>query len=112
MVDDNVPLRGWVICQGCGGFHTGGKSKGRGGFYYYYRCKKCLNRNNKHRTIMKKKDEIGLTSKSNQHLSDFTEEEKKMIELMSDIIVRNILRKYEKSKIKPHKAVGVEPILP
>jgi hypothetical protein len=61
---------------------------------------------------MKKKGEIGLTTKSNRHISDLTEEEKKMIELMSGIIVRNILRKYEKSKINPHRTVGVEPILP
>jgi len=45
IIDDNVPLRGWVICQGCGGFHTGGKSKGRSAFYYYYRCKKCNGEN-------------------------------------------------------------------
>lgn len=45
IVDDNVPLRGWVLCNGCGGLHTGGKSKGRSAFYYYYRCKKCLKEN-------------------------------------------------------------------
>lgn len=45
MVDENVPLRGFLLCKGCGGFHTGGKSKGRSSYYYYYRCKKCLKEN-------------------------------------------------------------------
>jgi site-specific DNA recombinase len=45
IVDANVPLRGWVICQGCGGYLTGGKSKGRSAYYNYYRCKKCVGEN-------------------------------------------------------------------
>ncbi len=44
-VDENIPLRGWILCKGCGGLHTGGKSKGRSSYYYYYRCKKCLREN-------------------------------------------------------------------
>jgi site-specific DNA recombinase len=45
IVDENVPLRGFILCQGCGGVHTGGKSKGRSAHYYYYRCKKCQGEN-------------------------------------------------------------------
>lgn len=45
MIDDNVPLRGFILCQSCGGLHTGGKSRGRSAFYYYYRCKKCTGEN-------------------------------------------------------------------
>jgi len=45
MIDDNVPLRGFILCQSCGGLHTGGKSKGRSAHYYYYRCKKCNGEN-------------------------------------------------------------------
>lgn len=45
IVDDNVPLRGWILCNGCGGLHTGGKSTGRSNSYYYYRCKKCKKEN-------------------------------------------------------------------
>lgn len=45
MIDDNVPLRGFLLCQSCGGLHTGGKSKGRSSYYYYYRCKKCNGEN-------------------------------------------------------------------
>lgn len=45
IIDDKIPLRGWMICQGCGDVHTGGKSKGRSAYYYYYRCKKCLKEN-------------------------------------------------------------------
>jgi site-specific DNA recombinase len=44
-IDTNIPLRGWMLCQSCGGLHTGGKSKGRSNYYYYYRCKKCLGEN-------------------------------------------------------------------
>ena len=45
LIDDNVPLRGFILCQTCGGLLTGGKSKGRSAFYYYYRCKKCNGEN-------------------------------------------------------------------
>ncbi len=45
IIDNEVPLRGWIICQNCGNLHTGGKSKGRSAYYYYYRCKKCINEN-------------------------------------------------------------------
>lgn len=44
-IDDQIPLRGYILCQKCGGLHTGGKSKGRSGYYYYYRCKKCNGEN-------------------------------------------------------------------
>ncbi len=58
IVDENVPLRGFIICQGCGGFHTGGKSKGRSSHYYYYRCKKCLGENYSANTVHKEITEI------------------------------------------------------
>lgn len=45
VIDENVPLRGFIKCKGCGGYMTGGKSKGRTQFYNYYRCKKCLGEN-------------------------------------------------------------------
>ncbi|MGE0568437.1 MAG: recombinase family protein, partial [Bacteroidia bacterium] len=45
IVDSNVPLRGFLICQCCNSYHTGGKSKGRSAYYYYYRCKKCAGEN-------------------------------------------------------------------
>ena len=51
MVDDKVSLRGFVLCQGCGGMHTGGKSKGRSDYYYYYRCKKCRGENYSANTV-------------------------------------------------------------
>ena len=50
-IDDNVPLRGFLLCQSCGGLHTGGKSKGRSAYYYYYRCKKCNGENYSTRTV-------------------------------------------------------------
>ena len=57
-MDENVPLRGYVLCQGCGGFHTGGKSKGRSNYYYYYRCKKCLGENYSAETVHTEISEI------------------------------------------------------
>jgi site-specific DNA recombinase len=47
IIDDQIPLRGYILCQSCGGLHTGGKSKGRTKYYYYYRCKKCTGENYK-----------------------------------------------------------------
>ncbi len=36
-----LPLRGHMLCQSCGGKMTGSASKGNGGRYYYYHCNKC-----------------------------------------------------------------------
>lgn len=40
IIDDNLPLRGLLLCKVCGHVHSGAKSKGRSAFYYYYRCDK------------------------------------------------------------------------
>ena len=36
--DDNLPLRGFLICPKCGKQLTGSASKGRNSYYYYYHC--------------------------------------------------------------------------
>ena len=36
-----LPLRGYMLCQSCGGKMTGSASKGNGGRYHYYHCNKC-----------------------------------------------------------------------
>lgn len=36
--DENMPLRGFLICPQCGRMLTGSASKGRNNFYYYYHC--------------------------------------------------------------------------
>ena len=33
-----LPLRGYLICDKCGGNLTGERAKGNGGYYHYYRC--------------------------------------------------------------------------
>jgi site-specific DNA recombinase len=38
--DENLPLRGFLICKVCGRPITGSASKGNGGKYYYYHCQK------------------------------------------------------------------------
>lgn len=35
------PLRGFMLCNKCGGKMTGSASKGNGGKYHYYHCNKC-----------------------------------------------------------------------
>lgn len=35
---DDIPLRGYLICPKCGRFLTGSASKGRGRYYHYYHC--------------------------------------------------------------------------
>lgn len=45
MIDEQVPLRGYIICKSCGGFLTGGKAKGRSQYYWYYRCMSCHGEN-------------------------------------------------------------------
>ena len=36
--DDNIPLRGFLICPKCGRMLTGSASKGRTQYYHYYHC--------------------------------------------------------------------------
>jgi site-specific DNA recombinase len=36
--EDNLPLRGFLICPKCGKQLTGSASKGRHSYYYYYHC--------------------------------------------------------------------------
>ncbi len=36
--DDNLPLRGFLLCPKCGKQLTGSASKGRRSYYYYYHC--------------------------------------------------------------------------
>lgn len=38
LVDDNFPLRGFLICPNCGRMLTGSASKGRTQYYHYYHC--------------------------------------------------------------------------
>ena len=37
-VDDQIPLRGYLLCPRCGRMLTGSGSKGRSSRYYYYHC--------------------------------------------------------------------------
>lgn len=38
VVDENLPLRGFLICPQCGRLLTGSASKGRSKYYHYYHC--------------------------------------------------------------------------
>ncbi len=40
-VDEDLPLRGYVLCSKCNQLLTGAKSRGTGGLYGYYKCNKC-----------------------------------------------------------------------
>ncbi len=40
---DELPLRGFLICRKCGQLLTGSASKGNGGRYFYYHCRKGCN---------------------------------------------------------------------
>lgn len=44
-VDDNIPLRGFLLCDQCGELHTGAKSKGMTKYFYYYWCHRCGGKN-------------------------------------------------------------------
>jgi DNA invertase Pin-like site-specific DNA recombinase len=45
IISDDLPLRGFARCMGCGDVMTGGRTKGRSAFYHYYRCFNCKNVN-------------------------------------------------------------------
>ena len=38
IADDNIPLRGFLICPNCGRMLTASASKGRNQYYHYYHC--------------------------------------------------------------------------
>lgn len=44
-LDDRLPLRGLLLCGACRHPLTGGESRGRGGRYLYYNCRKCRGMN-------------------------------------------------------------------
>jgi len=45
IMDENLPLRGFILCENCGAGHTGTKCKGRSAYYYYYWCNSCRGTN-------------------------------------------------------------------
>lgn len=45
MIREELPLRGVLQCTCCGGLHTGGRSKGRSAYYWYYLCNTCNGQN-------------------------------------------------------------------
>ena len=45
VVSDDLYLRGLLLCTDCGKLLTGSKSKGKGGYYFYYRCLRCSGQN-------------------------------------------------------------------
>lgn len=44
-VNDDIPLRGVLLCEHCGSPHTGARCKGRTLYYWYYWCNKCRGSN-------------------------------------------------------------------
>lgn len=43
--DENLPLRGFLLCENCSSPHTGAKCKGKNKYYYYYWCNNCRGKN-------------------------------------------------------------------
>jgi DNA invertase Pin-like site-specific DNA recombinase len=43
-IDEHLPLRGFIVCTGCGNKYTGSQSHGNGGGYRYYHCNNCKQR--------------------------------------------------------------------
>ncbi len=70
--DENLPLRGFLICKTCGRVMTGSGSKGNGGKYYYYHCQKSYECNERFRA--NEAHEVLLnefkTIASNKHVLD------------------------------------------
>ncbi len=45
LLDENLPLRGFLKCQHCDSPHTGAKCKGKLKYYHYYWCNTCRGKN-------------------------------------------------------------------
>lgn len=66
IIDDNLPVRGVMLCRCCGNPHTGAKSKGRKTYYYYYRCDSCkeyYNAENTHKELKALLNSLSLPEK-------------------------------------------------
>lgn len=85
MVDENVPLRGFLLCQSCAGLHTGGRSRGRNAFYFYYRCKRCKGENYSSKGVHQWVEDLldGLSFKQNFVDALLKEAEYKANEILS-----------------------------
>lgn len=79
VIDENVPLRGLLLCKVCGGYHTAAKSKGRSSFYYYYRCDKDKQFYNSTKTHNELKEVLSGLSFSAQMLTDIQIEVEKQL---------------------------------
>ena len=74
-VDENIPLRGFLLCKTCGKAHTGGKSKGKRLYYYYYRCNTCKNENYSSNKVHKDISEILTKLSLKTHLIEALQKE-------------------------------------
>lgn len=79
IMDEQVPLRGYVCCESCEEHLTGGRSKGNGGYYHYYRCLKCTGENHNatkaHNQLIQVLNQLQLTSDKVEELQQATQYE-------------------------------------
>lgn len=96
VIDENLPLRGFLLCPSCEKHHTGGKSKGKLNYYYYYWCKRCKNQMYNAEKVHEWLTEIlnGLSLKTEYVRALKIETEKQFEEAMKDRA--NKLKKVEK----------------
>ena len=104
VIDDQIPLRGFLLCQSCGKFHTGAKSKGKILYYYYYRCNNCRNENYNanevHKDIKTMLD--GLSFKERYIKAIKIESEKRLDQAMKEknFKLKSLTGEYEKVRVK------------
>ena len=83
-VDENVELRGYLRCEQCGEKLTGGRSKGRSKYYYYYKCRSCKGQNRSapkvHRWIRALLDDMTFAAAEVEEFVNAANEEYNLLE--------------------------------
>lgn len=93
--DTNFPLRGILQCFKCFRTLTGGKSKGRSAYYYYYRCDHCkqyFKNNIVHTELTELLKELSLNNESIQLLKETTLKQIKTKQAQKGINKNNLLK--------------------
>lgn len=101
-IDENIPLRGFILCQKCGMPHTGAKSKGKKTHYYYYRCDGCKEYYNSSKVHNELMDILGGISINKSVLTAISEEAKQ--QLKEAMISRTAALKKVEIEINQYKS--------
>lgn len=99
-INNNMPMRGYLVCSCCGKNLTGSASKGNGGQYYYYHCqpgcKERINTEEAHKSFEKWLNDISFKSDEARLYLAIMEDIFKTNEGDRDFEIKNLEAEYKK----------------